>query len=181
VSGEKLMRKVQTGYNPEDGKPIIEEIEFEPLIQEEKVIVVTKEGSVEIFAWDEKQSQATLISRLKMEGRPNHSPVLIDDIKVLYASYDEKKQESFLHQYKTKDEMQSVSIGDGKIISIKKIKNNKLVILTNKQLLWFDGKNFKVEMGYDFETTEKSRPQMVVLKNEEVVLSVEKKVVWLLE
>ncbi len=30
LSGQTLSRKVQTGYNPEDGKPIIEEIEFEP-------------------------------------------------------------------------------------------------------------------------------------------------------
>lgn len=30
LSGETLTRKVQTGYNPENGKPIIEEIEFEP-------------------------------------------------------------------------------------------------------------------------------------------------------
>jgi hypothetical protein len=30
LDGEKLMRKVQTGYDPTTGKPIIEEIEFEP-------------------------------------------------------------------------------------------------------------------------------------------------------
>ncbi len=30
VSGEKLLKKVQTGYEPTNGKPIFEEIEFEP-------------------------------------------------------------------------------------------------------------------------------------------------------
>ena len=30
VSGEKLLKKVQTGYEPTTGKPIFEEIEFEP-------------------------------------------------------------------------------------------------------------------------------------------------------
>lgn len=30
LSGERLSRKVQTGYDPQTGKPIIEEIEFEP-------------------------------------------------------------------------------------------------------------------------------------------------------
>jgi len=53
LDGEKLMRKVQTGYDPTTGKPIIEEIEFEPKKLPFIVVIVDEMADLMLVAGKE--------------------------------------------------------------------------------------------------------------------------------
>ena len=66
MNGETLSRKVQTGYNPEDGKPIIEEIEFEPKKLPFIVVIVDEMADLMLVAGKEIE---TLIQRLAQMAR----------------------------------------------------------------------------------------------------------------
>ncbi len=66
MNGETLRRKVQTGYNPEDGKPIIEEIEFEPKKLPFIVVIVDEMADLMLVAGKEIES---LIQRLAQMAR----------------------------------------------------------------------------------------------------------------
>ena len=66
MNGETLSKKVQTGYNPEDGKPIIEEIEFEPKKIPFIVVIIDEMADLMLVAGKEIES---LIQRLAQMAR----------------------------------------------------------------------------------------------------------------
>ena len=66
MNGETLSRKVQTGYNPEDGKPIIEEIEFEPKKLPYIVVIIDEMADLMLVAGKEIEA---LIQRLAQMAR----------------------------------------------------------------------------------------------------------------
>jgi S-DNA-T family DNA segregation ATPase FtsK/SpoIIIE len=64
LGGEKLMRKVQTGYNPEDGKPIIEEIEFEPKKLPFIVVIVDEMADLMLVAGKEIENSVQRLAQM---------------------------------------------------------------------------------------------------------------------
>lgn len=64
VSGEKLSRKVQTGYNPENGKPIIEEIEFEPKKLPFIVVIVDEMADLMLVAGKEIENSVQRLAQM---------------------------------------------------------------------------------------------------------------------
>ena len=64
VSGQKLSRKVQTGYNPENGKPIIEEIEFEPKRLPFIVVIVDEMADLMLVAGKEIENSVQRLAQM---------------------------------------------------------------------------------------------------------------------
>jgi S-DNA-T family DNA segregation ATPase FtsK/SpoIIIE len=64
LSGETLTRKVQTGYNPEDGKPIIEEIEFEPKKLPFIVVIVDEMADLMLVAGKEIEGSIQRLAQM---------------------------------------------------------------------------------------------------------------------
>ncbi len=64
LSGEKLTRKVQTGYNPENGKPIIEEIEFEPKKMPFIVVIVDEMADLMLVAGKEIENSVQRLAQM---------------------------------------------------------------------------------------------------------------------
>ncbi len=64
LSGEKLARKVQTGYNPENGKPIIEEIEFEPKKLPFIVVIVDEMADLMLVAGKEIENSVQRLAQM---------------------------------------------------------------------------------------------------------------------
>jgi len=64
VSGQKLSRKVQTGYNPENGKPIIEEIEFEPKKLPFIVVIVDEMADLMLVAGKEIENSVQRLAQM---------------------------------------------------------------------------------------------------------------------
>lgn len=64
VSGEKLSRRVQTGYNPENGKPIIEEIEFEPKKLPFIVVIVDEMADLMLVAGKEIENSVQRLAQM---------------------------------------------------------------------------------------------------------------------
>ncbi len=63
-SGEKLMRKVQTGYDPSNGKPIIEEIEFEPKKLPFIVVIVDEMADLMLVAGKEIENSVQRLAQM---------------------------------------------------------------------------------------------------------------------
>ena len=64
LSGEKLMRKVQTGYDPSNGKPIIEEIEFEPKKLPFIVVIVDEMADLMLVAGKEIENSVQCLAQM---------------------------------------------------------------------------------------------------------------------
>ncbi len=64
LSGETLTRKVQTGYNPENGKPIIEEIEFEPKKLPFIVVIVDEMADLMLVAGKEIEGSIQRLAQM---------------------------------------------------------------------------------------------------------------------
>jgi len=64
LSGEKLMRKVQTGYDPSNGKPIIEEIEFEPKKLPFIVVIVDEMADLMLVAGKEIENSVQRLAQM---------------------------------------------------------------------------------------------------------------------
>ena len=64
LDGEKLMRKVQTGYDPTTGKPIIEEIEFEPKKLPFIVVVVDEMADLMLVAGKEIENSVQRLAQM---------------------------------------------------------------------------------------------------------------------
>lgn len=64
LSGETMSRKVQTGYNPEDGKPIIEEIEFEPKKLPFIVVIVDEMADLMLVAGKEIEGSIQRLAQM---------------------------------------------------------------------------------------------------------------------
>jgi len=64
LSGEKLSRKVQVGYNPENGKPIIEEIEFEPKKLPFIVVIVDEMADLMLVAGKEIENSVQRLAQM---------------------------------------------------------------------------------------------------------------------
>lgn len=64
LDGEKLMRKVQTGYDPTTGKPIIEEIEFEPKKLPFIVVIVDEMADLMLVAGKEIESSVQRLAQM---------------------------------------------------------------------------------------------------------------------
>jgi S-DNA-T family DNA segregation ATPase FtsK/SpoIIIE len=61
---EKLSRKVQTGYDPSNGKPIIEEIEFEPKKLPLIVVIVDEMADLMLVAGKEIESSVQRLAQM---------------------------------------------------------------------------------------------------------------------
>jgi S-DNA-T family DNA segregation ATPase FtsK/SpoIIIE len=64
LNGEKLMRKVQTGYDPTTGKPIIEEIEFEPKKLPFIVVIVDEMADLMLVAGKEIENSVQRLAQM---------------------------------------------------------------------------------------------------------------------
>jgi len=64
LDGEKLMRKVQTGYDPTTGKPIIEEIEFEPKKLPFIVVIVDEMADLMLVAGKEIENSVQRLAQM---------------------------------------------------------------------------------------------------------------------
>jgi len=64
LSGEKLVRKVQTGYDPTNGQPIIEEIEFEPKKLPFIVVIVDEMADLMLVAGKEIESSIQRLAQM---------------------------------------------------------------------------------------------------------------------
>ena len=64
LSGQKLMRKVQTGYDPATGKPIIEEIEFEPKKLPFIVVIVDEMADLMLVAGKEIENSVQRLAQM---------------------------------------------------------------------------------------------------------------------
>ncbi len=64
LSGEKLLRKVQTGYDPSNGKPIIEEIEFEPKKLPFIVVIVDEMADLMLVAGKEIENSVQRLAQM---------------------------------------------------------------------------------------------------------------------
>ncbi len=64
LSGEKLLRKVQTGYDPSTGKPIIEEIEFEPKKLPFIVVIVDEMADLMLVAGKEIENSVQRLAQM---------------------------------------------------------------------------------------------------------------------
>jgi S-DNA-T family DNA segregation ATPase FtsK/SpoIIIE len=64
LSGEKLSRKVQTGYDPATGKPIIEEIEFEPKKLPFIVVIVDEMADLMLVAGKEIENSVQRLAQM---------------------------------------------------------------------------------------------------------------------
>lgn len=64
LSGERLSRKVQTGYDPQTGKPIIEEIEFEPKKLPFIVVIVDEMADLMLVAGKEIEGSIQRLAQM---------------------------------------------------------------------------------------------------------------------
>lgn len=64
LSGEKLVRKVQTGYDPSTGQPIIEEIEFEPKKLPFIVVIVDEMADLMLVAGKEIENSIQRLAQM---------------------------------------------------------------------------------------------------------------------
>jgi S-DNA-T family DNA segregation ATPase FtsK/SpoIIIE len=64
VNNEKLMRKVQTGFDPNTGKPIIEEIEFEPKKLPFIIVIVDEMADLMLVAGKEIESSVQRLAQM---------------------------------------------------------------------------------------------------------------------
>ena len=64
MSGEKLVRKVQTGYDPTNGQPIIEEIEFEPKKLPFIVVIVDEMADLMLVAGKEIEGSVQRLAQM---------------------------------------------------------------------------------------------------------------------
>jgi S-DNA-T family DNA segregation ATPase FtsK/SpoIIIE len=64
LSGEKLLRKVQTGYDPATGQPIIEEIEFEPKKLPLIVVIVDEMADLMLVAGKEIENSVQRLAQM---------------------------------------------------------------------------------------------------------------------
>jgi S-DNA-T family DNA segregation ATPase FtsK/SpoIIIE len=64
LSGEKLSRKVQTGFDPTNGKPIIEEIEFEPKKLPFIVVIVDEMADLMLVAGKEIENSVQRLAQM---------------------------------------------------------------------------------------------------------------------
>jgi len=64
LSGEKLSRKVQTGYDPSTGQPIIEEIEFEPKKLPFIVVIVDEMADLMLVAGKEIEGSVQRLAQM---------------------------------------------------------------------------------------------------------------------
>jgi S-DNA-T family DNA segregation ATPase FtsK/SpoIIIE len=64
ITGEKLMRKVQTGYEPTTGKPIFEEIEFEPKKLPFIVVIVDEMADLMLVAGKEIEGSVQRLAQM---------------------------------------------------------------------------------------------------------------------
>ncbi len=64
ISGEKLSRKVQTGYDPSTGQPIIEEIEFEPKKIPFIVVIVDEMADLMMVAGKEIEGSVQRLAQM---------------------------------------------------------------------------------------------------------------------
>lgn len=64
LSGEKLSRKVQTGYDPSNGQPIIEEIEFEPKKLPFIVVIVDEMADLMLVAGKEIEGSIQRLAQM---------------------------------------------------------------------------------------------------------------------
>lgn len=64
LSGQKLMRKVQTGYDPTNGQPIIEEIEFEPKKLPFIVVIVDEMADLMLVAGKEIEGSIQRLAQM---------------------------------------------------------------------------------------------------------------------
>lgn len=64
LDGEKLLRKVQTGYDPTNGKPIIEEIEFEPKKLPFIVVIVDEMADLMLVAGKEIENSVQRLAQM---------------------------------------------------------------------------------------------------------------------
>jgi len=64
INKEKLMRKVQTGYDPSNGKPIIEEIEFEPKKLPFIIVIVDEMADLMLVAGKEIENSVQRLAQM---------------------------------------------------------------------------------------------------------------------
>jgi S-DNA-T family DNA segregation ATPase FtsK/SpoIIIE len=64
LTGEKFSRKVQTGYDPTSGKPIIEEIEFEPKKLPFIVVIVDEMADLMLVAGKEIENSVQRLAQM---------------------------------------------------------------------------------------------------------------------
>jgi S-DNA-T family DNA segregation ATPase FtsK/SpoIIIE len=64
LSGEKLTRKIQTGYDPASGQPIIEEIEFEPKKLPFIVVIVDEMADLMLVAGKEIENSVQRLAQM---------------------------------------------------------------------------------------------------------------------
>ncbi len=64
LDGEKLMRKVQTGYDPATGKPVTEEIEFEPKKLPFIVVIVDEMADLMLVAGKEIENSVQRLAQM---------------------------------------------------------------------------------------------------------------------
>ena len=64
LTGEKLSRKVQTGYDPTNGQPIIEEIEFEPKKLPFIVVIVDEMADLMLVAGKEIENSVQRLAQM---------------------------------------------------------------------------------------------------------------------
>ncbi|MBM3579708.1 MAG: cell division protein FtsK, partial [Alphaproteobacteria bacterium] len=64
LSGEKLVRKVQTGYDPTNGQPIIEEIQFEPKKLPFIVVIVDEMADLMLVAGKEIENSVQRLAQM---------------------------------------------------------------------------------------------------------------------
>lgn len=64
LTGEKLSRKVQTGYDPSTGKPIIEELEFEPKKLPFIVVIVDEMADLMLVAGKEIENSVQRLAQM---------------------------------------------------------------------------------------------------------------------
>ncbi len=64
ITGEKLSRKVQTGYDPATGRPVIEEIEFEPKKLPFIVVIVDEMADLMLVAGKEIENSVQRLAQL---------------------------------------------------------------------------------------------------------------------
>jgi S-DNA-T family DNA segregation ATPase FtsK/SpoIIIE len=64
INKEKLMRKVQTGFDPNNGKPIIEEIEFEPKKIPFIIVIVDEMADLMLVAGKEIENSVQRLAQM---------------------------------------------------------------------------------------------------------------------
>ncbi len=64
INKEKLMRKVQTGFDPNNGKPIIEEIEFEPKKLPFIIVIVDEMADLMLVAGKEIENSVQRLAQM---------------------------------------------------------------------------------------------------------------------